>query len=461
MLPSSPIPFSPPPNQIPSSKTGRPRQIKTITTRRTTQKKVYGKRKIDAPRAVFEDRSPVKGVEKSKPPKKETRTDKAQIQNSPGQKTVKENTEKRLSDRKARKSSIERILGDVEDRFARIRIDGSQSPLARKEEVEGDYKVERKKNVSTANFEIHEEKTPVKRSSPKNIFTKSQRHYETMMEVRIYPGKDMTKGHDGQPQQLKESNQNTTPVTERQTRRTSKPKSKPVPRLSSGCIHDEKATAYVQPILNEALSPVSSQGVQKFASWAARAGNMFEVVKLAEGSYGEVYKLRFRPEMCKQAAGLSKSKLARLQSCGEGVFKVVPLRAQSGPGSKKFTSIDEIASEVKMLKYLDPIPGFARFREIHVVQGRFPESFQNAWMHYKRTKPADDCLNPNPASKKAYPDTQLWAILEMDDAGCELEKLSWASVFQIYDIFWGVAMALARAEEYALFEVGRMDPIWQ
>jgi serine/threonine-protein kinase haspin len=142
--------------------------------------------------------------------------------------------------------------------------------------------------------------------------------------------------------------------------------------------------------------------------------------------------------------------LAKLKSYGDGVFKVVPLRAKSGPGSKKFTSIEEIVSEVKMLKYLDPIPGFARFREIHVVQGRFPESFQNAWDHYKKTK--DDCMNPNPSNKRAYPDTQLWAIIEMDDAGCELEKFAWSSIFQIYDIFWGVAMALARAEEYALFE---------
>lgn len=176
---------------------------------------------------------------------------------------------------------------------------------------------------------------------------------------------------------------------------------------------------------------------------------MFYVEKLAEGSYGEVYKLHLREESCRPV--VSKSKLAKLRAYGDGVFKVVPLRAQSGPGSKKFTSVEETVSEVKMLKYLDPIPGFARFREIHVVQGRFPQSFQSAWDHYKKTK--DDCMNPNPSSKKAYPDSQLWAILEMDDAGCELEKFAWSSIFQIYDIFWGVAMALARAEEYALFEV--------
>jgi serine/threonine-protein kinase haspin len=176
---------------------------------------------------------------------------------------------------------------------------------------------------------------------------------------------------------------------------------------------------------------------------------MLEVVKLAEGSYGEVYKLKLRENVCEK--DISKSRLARLRAYGDGVFKVVPLRAQSGPGSKKFTSIEEIMAEIKMLKYLDPIPGFARFREIHVVQGRFPRAFQEAWDQYKKTK--DDCLNPNPSSKRAYPDSQIWGIVEMDDAGCELEKFSWSSIFQVYDIFWGVAMALARAEEYALFEV--------
>ncbi|CAG8226130.1 unnamed protein product [Penicillium olsonii] len=222
----------------------------------------------------------------------------------------------------------------------------------------------------------------------------------------------------------------------------------PTARRSSGVVHDSKASEYVLAILNEALSPIAAQSIQKFDSWASRSANMFDVVKLAEGSYGEVYKLHMREEACRPV--VSKSKFAKLKSYGDGVFKVVPLRAKSGPGSKKFTTIDEIVAEVKMLKYLDPIPGFARFREIHVVQGRFPESFQNAWDHYKKTK--DDCMNPNPSNKRSYPDTQLWAIIEMDDAGCELEKFAWSSIFQIYDIFWGVAMALARAEEYAMFE---------
>ncbi|OAX79753.1 HASPIN protein kinase [Emergomyces africanus] len=229
---------------------------------------------------------------------------------------------------------------------------------------------------------------------------------------------------------------------------TAKPKRKP-PRRSSGWIEDLKLNNYVRPILKEATSPISSRGIQRFASWARRAGDMFTVEKIAEGSYGEVYQLRLSRDISK--CNLSKSRLARLKAYKDGVFKIIPLRAQRGVGSKKFTTVREIVSEVQMLKLLDPIPGFARFREVHVVQGRFPDAYQQAWTRYSQTNESD-CLNPDPGKAKSYPDTQLWAILEMDNAGCELEKFPWSSTFQVYDIFWGVALALARAEQFAAFE---------
>ncbi|PGH02512.1 HASPIN protein kinase [Helicocarpus griseus UAMH5409] len=231
-----------------------------------------------------------------------------------------------------------------------------------------------------------------------------------------------------------------------QKEEVSKPKRKP--RRSSGWIQDVKLNDYVQPILSEATSSISSRGIQSFASWARRGGDMFTVEKIAEGSYGEVYQLRFTRDISQ--CNLSKSRLARLKAYKDGVFKIIPLRAQRGVGSKKFTTVQEIVSEVQLLKLLDPIPGFARFREVHVVQGRFPETYQEAWTRYSQTN--DDCLNPDPSKEKSYPDTQLWAILEMDNAGHELEKFAWSSAFQVYDIFWGVALALARAEQFAAFE---------
>ncbi|KAL4955985.1 hypothetical protein BDW69DRAFT_103998 [Aspergillus filifer] len=398
----------------------RRRNTRAPTTYTSSKRKVYGKRRTDAPRAVFDDRSPAKPQEIAK-------------------------TE-----------IVEDAVNRIQAKLADVRID--EKPITK----EGERPSKLSEDATTADAKdpsliaIEEpipepgplaepeqtlEPTPKSTPKPKKVF-------QTMVEVRITPRVMTPKAKRLANEGQKEAPSETPVSLGIYKRSTRKVKVKPARRTSSSYVSNEKATSYVRDILDQTLSPAAAQGIQKFDSWADRAGEMLEVVKLAEGSYGEVYKLRLREDICQKE--MSKSKLARLKACGDSVFKVVPLRAQSGPGSKKFTSIEEIVAEVKMLKYLDPIPGFARFREVHVVQGRFPEAFQKAWDHYKKTK--DDCLNPNPSSKRAYPDSQIWAIVEMDDAGCELEKFSWSSIFQVYDIFWGVAMSLARAEEYALFE---------
>ncbi|PLB54823.1 hypothetical protein P170DRAFT_374222 [Aspergillus steynii IBT 23096] len=408
----------------PTQPKSKPRAAKA---RPNAQRRVYGKRRVDAPRAVFDQRSPAKTEVKKLP--------------TPAQESV-ESLQEKLAEVR---------IGDGQDNTQKV-VEPVRTTEKVEEQVEetpdstGDVdEIPATEQIDTPKLETSvEPENETAESTPSKPETAPKKQYEAMVEVRVSP--KTAARRTKQEQEQKESHG--TGETGRRTRRTKPAPSKPAQRQSAGFVSDQKANTYVRTILDEALSPVAAQSVQKFGSWAARAGNMLEVVKIAEGSYGEVYKLRLREEVCKKE--MSKSKLARLKAYGDGVFKVVPLRAQSGPGSKKFTSIEEIVSEAKMLKYLDPIPGFARFREIHVVQGRFPESFQKAWDHYKKTK--DDCLNPNPSSKRAYPDSQLWAIIEMDDAGCELEKFAWSSIFQIYDIFWGVAMALARAEEYAQFE---------
>ncbi|KAL5358996.1 hypothetical protein BJX96DRAFT_173955 [Aspergillus floccosus] len=383
----------------------RPTKSRTVAKRR-----VYGKRRTDAPRAVFDQ---------STPPKQPSSLEKASVQDA---------------------------VDSIQAKLAEITIDDTPT-VQRQKDIVNEMRDE--KDTDSAQEDVAEpqfDDAPTELSQkedqivgPSSLLStpKAQKKYETMVAVRVTPRYSMVRRRTQEKHGESTSKNGSRPR-----------KVKPGPRLSSGCVTDEGINAYVRPILDEAISPLAAQSVQKFGSWAARAGNLLEVVKIAEGSYGEVYKLRLREEVCKKA--MSKSKLARLKAYGDGVFKIVPLRARRGPGSKKYTSVDEIVSEVRMLKYLDPIPGFARFREIHVVQGRFPESFQAAWDYYKETK--DDCLNPDPSNRRVYPETQLWAIVEMDDAGCELEKFAWSSIFQIYDIFWGVAMALARAEEYAMFE---------
>ena len=470
------------------------------------REKVYGKRKANAPRAVIDEKSPqkpgrqtkrlsssespprslaltsstddeerkkkpmkprsrIRPVENSNPEnphkpsrvesKRSTKTKKGAENGSDSHGSRSKNLciEQGQSERKG---LIERELHDVEKRGARFRIDGGN---AGSNKVESGLRREAYQDVELRGGK-NADPQPENGCEKHSLYSKDSRRPNSRpgpvvpeSSVRPQLRHERQISEEGSGWQTDASAIAVIQPFRSKPRKEKVLSAKPRQRQSSGFVHDEKFTAYAQPVLNEILSPMPSRGIRKFSSWASRTGNMLNVVKIAEGSYGEVYKLCLRPEMCHQNAGISASKLERLRAYGEGIFKVVALRAQSGAGSKKFTSIDEIVSEVRMLKYFDPVPGFARFREVHVVQGRFPKTFQDAWNHFKRTHPADDCLNPNPASRKIYPDSQLWAILEMDDAGCELEKFSWRSIIQIYDIFWGVAMALARAEEYALFEV--------
>ncbi|KAF3394429.1 putative serine/threonine-protein kinase haspin [Penicillium rolfsii] len=396
-----------------SSLTGHatPMELRKPTTRTVAQRKVYGKRRNNAPRPVFDKNSPARA--------------------------------------KPEPVYVNDVVEALQSKLAKVSI--NDEPVSEQQEPDTTSKADETEADDTTQHDLSAQLAYSLTITPKLINSSSetssseapaprQQSYETLVEVRIC-NKPAKTGSSKTREKEEDAS-----APERNTPK--KKRSHPAERRSSGFVHDTKANAYVRPILNEALSSIASQSIQKFSTWASRSATMFQVAKLAEGSYGEVYKLHLRDEASRPP--VSKSKLARLRAYGDGVFKIVPLCAQRGPRSKKFTSIAEIVSEVKMLKYLDPIPGFARFREIHVVQGRFPESFQSAWEHYKETN--DDCWNPDPSSKKAYPDTQLWAIVEMDDAGCELEKFCWSSIFQIYDIFWGVAMALARAEEYAMFE---------
>ncbi|KAI5283830.1 hypothetical protein KEM52_003205, partial [Ascosphaera acerosa] len=226
-------------------------------------------------------------------------------------------------------------------------------------------------------------------------------------------------------------------------------------------IDDAELTAYVAPITRQAASPLAAAGIQPFAAWAARASSKYyRVEKIAEGSYGEVFQLKLRGEQLaalRADASTATARLARrLAAYRDVIFKIVPLRARRGAGARSFTAVADLASEVRLMKALDQVPGFARFREVHVLHGRYPPAYQAAWDAFARARP-DQCCNPDPRSRRSFPDAQLWAVLEMDDAGLELERELFAGgritrACEVYDVFWGVAMALARAEAIFRFE---------
>jgi serine/threonine-protein kinase haspin len=180
--------------------------------------------------------------------------------------------------------------------------------------------------------------------------------------------------------------------------------------------------------------------VLDFKAWANRLGKRFKIVKLAEGSFGEVFKLE------EKDLGITAAPM--LDAYGGCIMKVIPLNAKSGRSSKKkYSTVAEVVREVKLLKTMDEVPGFTRFRRVHVVQGQYPDSFLEAFRHFKEE--GKDCENQDPAH---FSSKQHFAIIEMDDAGADLESLRKPSVFQVHDIFWSTVVLLANAEERVEFE---------
>jgi serine/threonine-protein kinase haspin len=200
-------------------------------------------------------------------------------------------------------------------------------------------------------------------------------------------------------------------------------------------LNDSKSVEYIQPLLVEG----GSNEVLDFKAWANRLSKRFKIVKLAEGSFGEVFKLAEKD--------IGHTTVPVLDAYGGCIMKVVPLNAKSGPGSKKYSTVAEVVREVKLLKTMDKVPGFTRFRKVHVVQGKYPGSFLEAFRDFREE--GRDCENQDP---EHFPSKQLFAVIEMDDAGADLESLREPSVFQVHDIFWSIVVLLANAEEQVEFE---------
>ncbi len=174
---------------------------------------------------------------------------------------------------------------------------------------------------------------------------------------------------------------------------------------------------------------------------------------MAEGSYGEVFKLEQKAKPSDGSIPTTPEQGRQAQGGSSSIFKLIPLRAKSSRSNKQ-TSLASLVREVQMLKLMDPIPGFARFKDLKLLQGSYPPPFSEAYHDHKTRKPQDS-QNAPPA---AYRARQLWALIEMDDAGDDLDSLRSPSPYQIFDIFWLTCCALSYGEEHAEFEVGAPVP---
>ena len=178
----------------------------------------------------------------------------------------------------------------------------------------------------------------------------------------------------------------------------------------------------------------------------------YHITKIAHGSYAAIFRLQLRLDTSKYV-----------------IAKLMPLKPKAGKGSRAMdqTSIDDAATEVKALDAMSEIPGFVGFSEAWVLKGALPSVFEEQYKDWARIHPEDGFTG--------YSKEQLWCFIEMSDAGIDLEQVlqnraskkqllrdsgdeKGLTAVQCWDIFWGIAEALGRGEEFSEFEHRDLHP---
>ena len=210
----------------------------------------------------------------------------------------------------------------------------------------------------------------------------------------------------------------------------------------------KEMSTYLEPLLT--LEGVSSD-IRNIKSWYDEWMLHCNVTKIAEGSFGSVFRLSDKEGVQEATIG-----------------KLMPLRPKTGKGSRKaeFIQIIDVVGEVRLLETMSEVPGFVEFRSAEILIGALPKSLKQEYLTYKarcKTKKGSFC-------ETVYPKNQMWVFVEMGDAGTELEDALLAefeensvsredelgpgiiSIQDVRDVFWGVADALANGEELQEFE---------
>ncbi len=204
---------------------------------------------------------------------------------------------------------------------------------------------------------------------------------------------------------------------------------------------DEETSNYVTPLLK---CKNVGRCVEDFQSWMNHRSTILTIVKIGEGSFGEVYRAT--------------------SSSGSVILKLMPLNAKKGRGSKSYTSIESASTEIQLLEKMQKVQGFVEFRGACVLQGAMPVQLVGLWNEYAASGRTVESKDPN--KKSTYPATQLWLLIEMSDAGRNLEPGQYVppgmgkvangdkslSLRRTWDVFWRIVHSLASGELYCEFE---------
>lgn len=177
--------------------------------------------------------------------------------------------------------------------------------------------------------------------------------------------------------------------------------------------------------------------------WESVLDPSWSLLKIAESSYAEVYKVT--------------------NPSGTSILKVMALKPPSGPGSRRETActVESVISEVLIMDLMADIPGYLVFRDMHLISGKPPDSVVAAWeAHDWGVSLLDDegeetnegeanSTFPHPAK---YNKEAVFLVLELGDAGTDVEHYVTKTSAELWDIFLGITVALATGESVCGFE---------
>ena len=235
------------------------------------------------------------------------------------------------------------------------------------------------------------------------------------------------------------------------------PKPDPRPSDSDGLKHSNIYTSHCTDLLALANHPI-----MPFSDWTDQLTAHFTLSKIAEASFGEVYRLS------------AHDRIPNFSRDDESVVKIIALKPPAAitvpahrtrckpaprPSTEAMSAPREVATEVRLLQRMTAIPGYTNFRDVRVLQGRPPAALVAAFRDFNRAQRGrgkEASIFPDPGRKGGYGADQLWAVIEMQDAGADLERCvedgRCADVWAVWDVFWQVVLALAKGEEAAMFE---------
>lgn len=189
---------------------------------------------------------------------------------------------------------------------------------------------------------------------------------------------------------------------------------------------------------------LSSKQDLRVLTWSEVCPLGDRIVKIAEASYAEVYRVT-------NERGTSIIKVIRMESPVKAKTKA---QEKSGLVDEEPHSEADLMGELRISEWLADIPGFVVYKERYIVQGKacreLLETHQAFHKKLKRQDPDRLQFYPSPSR---YLDGTRFLVVELGDAGVALEDFELTTADQLWDIFFHVTIALARAETHIEFEV--------